>query len=244
MIAKFFLKRILAIALVKQKVVHTFVDGPAHHLIPAVVEHRRAHLRAVPLERVHAPATSHVPHAAVVVKPAGADLVPGGVEAEGDDLRGVTHESARLHSFLHVPELRGVVHGAGGDDRALRVETEADNLAGVAAEGVVTLAAVRVPELARLIEAARDDLITVRVIERDGVHHVLVPLQRVNLLSGVRVEHLARPVVAPGDELIAALVERAVGQGQDVRPQLIDQREALGGHRAELRLQLLHQLPQ
>lgn len=104
-------------------------------------------------------------------------------------------------------------------------------------------------------------LVSKGVVERDGVDHILVALQRVDLLSAHRVPdllstiglggasrsrfyagdcsfapqgprrerdsepigqgesapHLARSVVGARDELVAALVERAVGERQDVR---------------------------
>lgn len=64
-------------------------------------------------------------------------------------------------------------------------------------------------------------------VEGQRVHHVLVVIQRVKLCAGQRVPDLARTIVAPGDEptdehpdiLVARLVERAVGQRQDVRLQ-------------------------
>ena len=47
-----------------------------------------------------------------------------------------------------------------------------------------------VTDLARLIERSRDDLVAIRIVEGDGIHHVLVPLQRQQLLGRVRVPHL------------------------------------------------------
>jgi AcrR family transcriptional regulator len=66
----------------------------------------------------------------------------------------------------------------------------------------------------------------------------------VDLLARVGVPHLARAVVTPRDELVAALVERAVGQRQDVRAQHLEQPKVFVLHVAQLVLQLVDELAQ
>ena len=67
------------------------------------------------------------------------------------------------------------------------------------------------------VSPPRDDLVPERVVERDGVHNIPVPLQRQQLVPGDGVPHLAGAVVAACDEFVAGLVEGAVRQGEDVR---------------------------
>jgi hypothetical protein len=57
-------------------------------------------------------------------------------------------------------------------------------------ERVVQLASVGIPELARFVKRSSDNLITVRVIERYGIHDVLVTLKGEHVLAGIRVPHL------------------------------------------------------
>ena len=80
----------------------------------------------------------------------------------------------------------------------------------MATQGVVTRASLRVPKLAGLVEGASDDLVTKRVVECDGIHHVLVTLERMKLLAGVGRPYLTRPVVTPSYETVPGLVKRAI----------------------------------
>lgn len=81
----------------------------------------------------------------------------------------------------------------------------------------------RIPQLSRLVKAARHNLVPIRIVECDGVHHVFMSLQSQQLAASGSVPHLARPVVAACDELIASLVEGAVGEGEYVGPQHLEQ---------------------
>ena len=74
------------------------------------------------------------------------------------------------------------------------------------------------------------------VVEGDRVHHVLVPLERQQLLARQRVPHLAGAIVRAGDEAVARLVEGAVGERQDVRAEHLEEGELLPRRRAPQRL--------
>ena len=98
-------------------------------------------------------------------------------------------------------------------------------MSGLTSERVVQRPRVRVPQLARLVEAPRNDLVPERVVERDRVHYVLVPLQRVQLLARRGAPHLAGPVIRPRNKHRTTFVEGAVGEWQDVGPQDPEQNE-------------------
>jgi hypothetical protein len=76
-----------------------------------------------------------------------------------------------------------------------------------------------------LTEGSGDDFVSVGIVEGDGVDYVAVALQRQQLVPGYRVPHLARAVVTAGDELVARLVEGAVRQRQNMRPQNFKQKK-------------------
>lgn len=61
------------------------------------------------------------------------------------------------------------------DHSAVRIERQADNFCSMSTIGVKQLSALCVPQLACLVEGARDDLVSVRVVEGDGVDHVAMP---------------------------------------------------------------------
>mmetsp|Transcript_11960 Transcript_11960/g.44456 ORF Transcript_11960/g.44456 Transcript_11960/m.44456 type:complete len:301 (-) Transcript_11960:16-918(-) len=172
------------------------------------------------------------------------DALALGVEVERDDLRRVAQEVVQAFAGLDVPQSRRVVHRSGGNHGALRVKGQADDLRRVPAERVEQLAFLRVPQLGRLVEAARHDLVSIRVVEGDGVHHVPMALQGQQLVAGHGVPNLARPIIAPGDKLVPALVEGAVREGQNVRPQDLEEVEVRAGLRLLLLDQLVNQAPE
>lgn len=79
-----------------------------------------------------------------------------------------------------------------------------------------------------LTERTSDDLVSVGVVERNGIHHVSVALEREQLISRYGVPDLAGAVVAACDEFVAGLVEGAVRQRQDVCSQDLEQEEVAG----------------
>mmetsp|Transcript_32782 Transcript_32782/g.76574 ORF Transcript_32782/g.76574 Transcript_32782/m.76574 type:complete len:204 (-) Transcript_32782:71-682(-) len=105
------------------------------------------------------------------------------------------------------------------------------------------LSSHRVPHLARLVEGSCNDLVSKGIVECDRVHHVLVPLERQELLPGHRVPHLAGTVVAAGDEPLAVLVESAVCEREDVRSKDFEEVKLLGVLRILFLDELVQELP-
>lgn len=58
--------------------------------------------------------------------------------------------------------------------------------------------------------------IPVRIVEGYGIHHILVALQGVQLLSRRRVPHLAGPIIASGDKANTGNINIA-GRGEHGR---------------------------
>mmetsp|Transcript_10259 Transcript_10259/g.17670 ORF Transcript_10259/g.17670 Transcript_10259/m.17670 type:complete len:216 (+) Transcript_10259:902-1549(+) len=187
---------------------------------------------------VYASSRANIPDLRVVIERPRDDLVSCGVKAQAHDLCAMAKQSAQLGPSLHIPKLRGVVHGSGGDNRTLGVERKTHNLSRVSTQRVVELARIRIPQLAGLVEGPGDDLVAERVVESDGVHHVLMTLQGVDLVTGKGVPHFTGTVVRPCDESVPAFVERAVGEGEDMRTQNLEEGEV----RVLVHLQLLDEL--
>lgn len=179
----------------------------------------------MPRERVNAATVAHIPNLHGIIEGAGDDALAVGIEVKGHNLCGVAQESVKALARLHVPQASRVVHRASRHHGAVRVEGEAHDLRGVAAVGVVQLTGLGIPQLARLVERAGNDLITIGIVERDRVNDVPVSLERVQFVSGDCVPDLARAIVTTRNKLISRLVECAVGQGEDVRPEDLEQEE-------------------
>ena len=84
---------------------------------------------------------------------------------------------------------------------------------------------LRVPDFARFVEAAGNNFVAERIVESDGIHHVLVAFKGEQLLAGVGVPYLACAVVATGDETVSTLVESAICEWQNVGAQYFEQVE-------------------
>lgn len=76
-----------------------------------------------------------------------------------------------------------------------------------------------------LTERTRNDLVSIRVIEGNGVHHIPMSLQSEQLVSSDGVPDLAGAVVTARDELVARLVEGAIGEGEDMCTEDLEQKE-------------------
>ena len=92
---------------------------------------------------------------------------------------------------------------------------------------MVSLACVRVPNFRLPVERACDDLVAVRVIESHRVDDIRVLVQGEKFLARIRVPHLAGAIVATRDELTSVFVECAVGQGEQMGAQNLEEAEAL-----------------
>jgi len=157
----------------------------------------------VSIQRIDAAATANVPDLDSVVKRTGDDGISACVEVQAHNFCGVAEERVDLLPRLHIPEFGGVVHGTSGNQAAMRVEGQADNLRGVASKCVVQLARFCVPQARCFVKRASDNLITIGVVEGNGVHNVAVAFQGEQLISGGGVPDFACTVVTTRDELVA-----------------------------------------
>ena len=66
---------------------------------------------------------------------------------------------------------------------ALRVEAQAHDFLLVAEQRLHHFAVLHVPHLGGFVEGARGHSVPERVVERQAVHHVLVALQRLQLVT-------------------------------------------------------------
>ena len=100
--------------------------------------------------------------------------------------------SARAHfvSRLGGAERPVDERAAAGQSRGKEKRDEKGEQGGAPSQHVDALARLRVPNPRRLVKGARDNLVTERVVERDGVDHILVALERQDLLARVGVPHL------------------------------------------------------
>jgi hypothetical protein len=57
-------------------------------------------------------------------------------------------------------------------------------------------------QLSHLVKRPRDDLVSVRVVECNGIHHILVAFQGQLFIARLSVPHLACAIIAARDEAI------------------------------------------
>lgn len=167
------------------------VRGGCRHLVAAELELSVGQLTVVPHERAHAVSRADVPDFGSVVEGGGQDLVSLGVETDGDDLflvaaqfvdeavEGDAELAVRrvecLNGAFEVVDACGAVERTGCDKTAVRVEGDPTDLALVPDEFGHALARVDVPDVGRAVEAAGHYLVAERVVERQRLHHILMP---------------------------------------------------------------------
>ena len=203
------------------------VNRTGQAVIASEVELAAGELGRVALEREQALAGADVPDLCRVVERGGHQAIAVRIEMKRNNLSVVPLQAENFLTSLHVPQLRGVVHGPRRYKHAVRVERQADDLHLVAFQRVVSLACVRVPNFRLPVERTCDNLVAVRVIERHRVDDIRVLVQREKLLARIRVPHLAGAIVATRDELASVLVECAVGQGEQMGAENLEEAEAL-----------------
>ena len=79
--------------------------------------------------------------------------------------------------------------------------------------------------LMALTEGTRNDLVSVGIIECDGVHDVSVAFQGQQFVTSNCVPYFASTIITASNELVAGLVECAIRQWQDVCSQDLEQEE-------------------
>mmetsp|Transcript_35406 Transcript_35406/g.34450 ORF Transcript_35406/g.34450 Transcript_35406/m.34450 type:complete len:221 (-) Transcript_35406:19-681(-) len=132
-----------------------------------------------------------------------------------------------LLARLHIPDLGCHIHGACSHQKTMRIEGETDDFHFVALEGVVPLAGVGVPDLGGSIEGPRHNLVPIRIVEGHGVDDIFVFFEGEDFSAADGVPDLAGSIVAAGDESVSALVEGAVGEGEEVGPEDLEEAELL-----------------
>ena len=120
-----------------------------------------------------------------------------------------------------------MVHRAGRRQNTVRIEGKTNDLLAMTLERVAHLASDTIPNFCRLVEAARHDQITKGVVERHGINDVFMLLETQQFAATLGVPDLACPIVAARDEFVSRLVECAIRQRQQVRPQHRKQLELL-----------------
>ena len=120
-----------------------------------------------------------------------------------------------------------MVHRAGRRQNTVRIEGQTNDLLAMAFKRVAHLASDTIPNFCRLVEAARHDQITEGVVERHRVNDVFVLLKTQQFAATLGVPDLACPIVAARDKFVSRLVECAIRQRQQVRPQHRKQLELL-----------------
>lgn len=76
-----------------------------------------------------------------------------------------------------------------------------------------------------LTERTSDNLITIGIIESNGIDHVSVTLERQQLITSDGVPHFASSVITTSDKLITRLIEGTIRKGQDMSTQNLEQEE-------------------
>eukprot|EP00053_Salpingoeca_punica_P006444 m.60923 g.60923 ORF g.60923 m.60923 type:complete len:444 (-) comp13696_c0_seq1:11-1342(-) len=195
-------------------------DIPQHHglvkrarddQVAAVVERGAGDLLAVAHQLLHAPTGHYIPQGEGAVKGGGEEKRASHVELDVGHRGGVARQCMDLLARDNVPDLRCVVHACGGEQRAHRVEAHLENVALVAAECVEALPRLNAPELASLVQRAGGHFVSKGVVERHGVHYVLVAAQHNKFFARHCVGNLASVVVASRRQPCAALVDAGVG---------------------------------
>ena len=120
-----------------------------------------------------------------------------------------------------------MVHRTGGRQHSVRIESQAYNLLTMSLERVHHFASHTVPNLRCLVEAASHNKITKGVVKRHRIDDVLVLFETEQFAATLGVPDLASPIVATRDKLISRLVERAIRQRKQMRPQHRKQLELL-----------------
>jgi hypothetical protein len=130
-------------------------------------------------------------------------------------------------AHLHVPELGRTVHGASCHHQTVGVKRDSDDLSFVASVGRQGLSCNCIPYLGGLIEGASGYSGAIGDIKGHAIDCIFMAFKGVDERASTSIPYLAGPIIAASDKLIPVFVKAAIGQGQDVSLELLNQHELL-----------------